>query len=117
MRINIDDFVSRNVDNYSDMRGYTVTSNKTTSRTVFISSSEASVNYTTRIEQLNEISDKGNIRDSIDSLQLSYAKMKEVQIRRATDHDNSMCPQQSIESTPALLSTPPQHVDDDVINI
>ena len=106
MEMNIDDFVSRNVDNYSDMRGCTVTSNKTTSRTVSMSSSEASVNYITRMEQLNDISDKGNIRDSINSLQLSYAKTKEVQVRRTTDHDNSICPQQSIESTPALLFTP-----------
>jgi len=91
MGMDIDNFISRNVDNYDDVRGHTITPNKTTSRTVFMSLSETSVNYATRIEQLSDISDKGDIRDPIDSSQLSYAEIKEVQVSRATDHNNRAC--------------------------
>jgi len=50
MGMDIDDFVSRNVNNYNNVRDYFMTSNKTASRTVSMSSSETLVNYATRIE-------------------------------------------------------------------
>ena len=78
MRMDINDFVSRNVDNYDDIRGCTMTSNKTTFKTVSMFLSKVLVDYTTRMEWLNNISDEDNIRDPIDSLQLSYAKTKKV---------------------------------------
>ena len=78
MRMDIDDFVSRNVDNYDDMRDCTITSDKTTFKTVSMFLSKILVNYTTRMEWLNNISDEDNIRDPSDSLQLSYAKTKKV---------------------------------------
>ena len=55
-----------------------MTSNKTTFKTVSMFLSKILVNYTTRMEWLNNISDEDNIRDPSDSLQLSYAKTKKV---------------------------------------
>jgi len=91
MGMDIDNFVGRNVNNYNDVRGHYMTSNKNTSRTVLISSSEVSVDYVTRMEQLNDISDEGETRDLIDSLQLFYVEMKEIQVNRTTDHENRTC--------------------------
>jgi len=76
-----------------------------------------SVDYATRMERLNDISDEVETRDPIDSSQLSYAELKETQVNRATDHENRACSQWGIENTPALNSTPLQHVGDDVIHI
>ena len=67
VEMDIDDFNVSNINNYNDMRGYTIPSNKTASRTVFISSSEASVNYATRMEYLNNIPDDEETREPIDS--------------------------------------------------
>jgi len=47
--MDIDDFHGGSVDNYNDVGGRTMYSNKT-SRTVSMSSSEASVDYATRME-------------------------------------------------------------------
>ena len=115
--MDIDDFISSNVDNYDDVRGHTMTSNKTSSRTVSMSLSKALVDYATKMEWLNNISDEDEFREPIDSSQLSYAEKNEIQVSRATDHNNRACPQQDIENASALKSTPSQHVDDDVINI
>ena len=82
-----------------------------------MSSSEASVDYATKMERLNNISDEDEFREPIDSSQLSYAEKKEIQVSRATDHNNKVCPQRGIENAPVLKSTPLQRVDDDVINI
>jgi len=49
-KIDIDDFHSGSIDNYNDVRGCTMYSNKTSSRTVSMSSSETSVDYATRME-------------------------------------------------------------------
>ena len=90
MGMDIDDFGSRNVHNYDEVKGCTMTSNKTSSRTVSISSSKISVDYATRMEQLNNVPDDEETREPIDSLQLSYAEPKEIQISRATDYENRM---------------------------
>ena len=50
MRMDIDDFVSSNIDNYDNVRGHTMTSNKYSFRTVSIFSSKALVDYVTKIE-------------------------------------------------------------------
>jgi len=67
MGMDIDDFVSKNVDNYDDMKGYSMTSNKTASRTILMFSSKVSVDYATRIEWLNDISEEVETRDPINS--------------------------------------------------
>ena len=68
MGMDIDDFGSRNVDNYDEMKGYTMISNKISSRTVSISSSKILVDYATKIEWLNNVSDNEKTRKPIDSL-------------------------------------------------
>jgi len=73
--MDIDDFHGKSINNYNNVRGHMMYSNKTSSRTVSMSSSEALVNYTTRIEQLNNLPDNEEIRESIDSSQLSYATL------------------------------------------
>ena len=117
MGMDIDDFVNKNVDNYNDAKGYSITPNKTTSRTISMSLSKASVDYATRIEWLNDISEKVETRDPINSLQLSYTEPKKIQINKTTDHKSIACLQQGIEDMPALNSTLLRCVDDDVINI
>jgi len=70
--IEVDDFHGGSVDNYNDMRGRMISSNKLSSRTVSISSSETSVDYTIWMERLNDLSDNEEVREPIDSSQLSY---------------------------------------------
>jgi len=117
MGMDIDDFVSKNVDNYDDMKGYFITFNKPASRTISMFSSKTSVDYATRMEWLNDISEEVETRDPINSLQLSYAEPKKIQVNKTTDYKNMACLQQDIEDMPALNSTLLQCVDDDVINI
>ena len=107
MRIDIDDFVSSNVNNYDDMRGCTMTSNKNSSRTISMFSSEISVDYTTKIKRLNNISDETIFNKSVDSLQLSYADKNKIQVSRATNHENRVCSQYGNANVPALKSTLP----------
>ena len=71
-KIDIDDFHGGSIDNYNDVRGYTMYSNKTSSRTVSMSSSETSVDYATRMEWLNNLPDNKETRELINSSQLSY---------------------------------------------
>jgi len=81
MGMDIDDFGSSNVNNYNEMRNHTITSNKTSSRSVSMSlSSDASVNYATRIEWLNDVSNNEETRELIDSSQLSYTELKKIQV-------------------------------------
>ena len=75
MEIDIDDFNIDNVNNYDDMRGCTMFSTKTSSRTVSMSLSEALVDYITRMECLNNVSDDEETREPINSSQLSYAEL------------------------------------------
>ena len=91
MGMDVDNFGSSNVNNYNETRDHTITSNKTSSRSVSMSlSSDASVNYTTRIEQLNDVPDNEETREPIDSLQLSYTELKKIQVSGATNYDNRM---------------------------
>ena len=85
MGIVIDNFGGGNVNNFDKVRGCSITSNKSTSRTVSISSSKVLVEYAIRLEHLN---DKN--KDLIDSSQLSYAELKEIQINWATNHENKI---------------------------
>jgi len=117
MGMDIDEFSGRNVDNYDSIRGCTITSNKMSSRTVSMSSSETLVNYTTKMKQLNNVPDKEETREPTDSSQLSYAEPKEIQVSKATNYENKVCIQQGNENVPALTSKQIQYVDDDVINI
>jgi len=48
--MNINDFSSRNVKNYDEVRGHTMTSNKMSSSTVLMFSSEILVDYATRMK-------------------------------------------------------------------
>jgi len=88
MGMDIDDFSGRNVDNYDNVRGHTMTSNKMSSRTISMSSSEASVDYATRMEWLNNVPDDEETREPINSSQLSYTELKEIQVSGATDQVN-----------------------------
>ena len=88
MEIDIDDFNIDNVNNYDDVRGCTMSSKKTSSRTVSMSLSEALVDYITRMECLNNVSDDEETRKPINSSQLSYAEYREVQVSRATNYEN-----------------------------
>lgn len=65
--MDIDDFVSSNVDNYDEVRGRTMTSNKNPSKTVSMTSSEASVDYATNMERLNDVSEETAHKEPIDS--------------------------------------------------
>ena len=69
-----------------------MTSNKNSSKTVSMFSNKASVDYTTRVEQLNNVSEETVFKEPIDSLQLSYMNEEEIQISRTTDHENKVCP-------------------------
>ena len=70
--IDINDFVGSNADNYNDVRSHTITSNKSSSRTVLIFSSETLVDYTTKMEHLNNFPKNEETKESIDSSQLLY---------------------------------------------
>ena len=74
VEINIDDFNVSNIDNYNNVRKWTISSNKATSRTASMSSSKTSEDYTTRVEYFNSVPDNKEIREPIDSSQLSYTK-------------------------------------------
>jgi len=88
-----------------------MSSNKTTSKMVSMSSSETSVDYTTRMECLSDILDDKKTREPINSLQLSYVEHRKIQVSGATNYENMAKMQQDIENTPALKSIPVQHVD------
>ena len=72
MGMDIDNIFGNNTNNYNDVRGCTMTSNKPSSRTVSIFSSEALMNYVTRIECLNNFSENKETRRPINSFQLLY---------------------------------------------
>ena len=74
MEIDIDDFNIGNVDNYDNVREYTISFNKTAFRMVSMSSSKALVDYTIKMECLNNVSDDEKTREPINSSQLSYAE-------------------------------------------
>jgi len=67
--------------------------------------SEASVDYATRMEWLNNVPDNEKTRELIDSSQLSYVEPKEIQVSGATDHENRARMQQGVENMSALMST------------
>ena len=66
MRMNIGNFVSNIADNYDEVRGHTMTHNKQASRTVSMSLSEALVDYTTKIEHLDNYLKDKDLREPID---------------------------------------------------
>ena len=70
--INIDNFISNIADNYNEVRGCTLASNKQASKTVLMFSSKASVNYATRMEHLNDCPENKDSREPINSSQLLY---------------------------------------------
>ena len=78
MGMDINNFVSNNVNNCDEIKGYTMISNKNYSRTVSMTSSKVSVDYATKMERLNNISEKTAHKEPIDSLQLSYANNKDI---------------------------------------
>ena len=68
--MDIDNIVINNIDNFNEVKGCTMTFNKNSYRTVSILSSKASVNYTTRMERLNNISEETVYKELIDCSQL-----------------------------------------------
>ena len=76
--MNINNFNVGINDNYEKARRCTMSSKMNTSRTISMSSSEASVDYITRMEQLNNSLDKEIVRNLINSSQLSYANEGET---------------------------------------
>ena len=67
MGMDIDNLVISYGDNYDKVRGHTITSNKNPSRTVSMTSSEASVDYATKMERLNDVSEETAHKEPIDS--------------------------------------------------
>ena len=63
----IDDFHGSGVDNYNDRRGWMMSSNKLSSRMVLMSSNKTLVDYTTRMERLDNLLDNEEVREPIDS--------------------------------------------------
>jgi len=68
-----------------------MTSNKNSSRIVSVSSSKVLVDYATKMEQLDNVSEETIFKELIDSSQLSYVNEEEIQISKTTDHENSVC--------------------------
>ena len=68
IEININNFVSRNINNYNNIRNCSITSNKNTFKIVLISLNEILMNYVTKIKQLNNISNKDKTRNPINNL-------------------------------------------------
>ena len=68
IEININNFVSRNINNYDNIRNCSITSNKNTFKIVLISLSEILMDYVTKIKQLNNISDKDKTKNPINNL-------------------------------------------------
>ena len=119
VEMDIDNFNVGNIDNYDNIRGYIMSSNKAASRMVSMSSSKTSEDYTTRVEHLNNIPDNEKTRELINSPQLSYTEQEkmEIQVSKATNYENRVKKQQGVENAPVLKFIPTQHVDDDIINI
>ena len=84
MGMDINDFVISNVDNYNEVRGHGMTSSKNLSRTVSMFLSEASEDYITRVEKLNNVSIEIIYKELIGSSQLSYADKEDIQVSRLT---------------------------------
>ena len=76
MGMDIDNIFGSNADNYDDVRGHTMTSNKLSSKTVSISSSKALVDYATKMEHLNDFSENKETRELVNSSQLSYTVLE-----------------------------------------
>ena len=74
----INDFRDGNINNFDEVRGHSMTSNKSTSKMVSMSLSKTLVEYTIRIEHLNDVLDNKEVKDLINSSQLSYAKLNEI---------------------------------------
>ena len=66
MGMDIDNFIGNLANNYDEVRGHTMTHDKQASRTVSMSSSEASVAYATKIECLNDFLEDEDLREPID---------------------------------------------------
>ena len=90
VEMDIDNFNVGNIDNYDNIRGYIMSSNKAASRMVSMSSSKTSEDYTTRVEHLNNIPDNEKTRELINSSQLSYTEQEkmEIQVSKATNYEN-----------------------------
>ena len=67
IKMNIDNFNIDNVDNYNEVRGYSISFNKSISRMVSMSSSKVLVDYTMKLEYLNDTLDEEKVREPIDS--------------------------------------------------
>ena len=80
VEMDIDDFNISNINNYNDVRGCTMFSNKATSRMVSMSSSKVSEDYATRVECSNNIPNDKETRKPINSSQLSYMEHRKTEI-------------------------------------
>ena len=78
MGMDINNIGGSNIDNFDNVRGYSMTSNKFTSRTVLMFSSKTSVEYIIRIEHLNDKLNDNEVKDPINNSQLFYAELKEI---------------------------------------
>ena len=67
MSMDIDDFGSRNVNNYDEVRDYTINFDKISSSTALMFSSKVLVDYAIRMEQLNNVPNNKKTREPIDS--------------------------------------------------
>ena len=89
---NNDNFLGNIANNYDEVRGHTMAPDKQASRTVSMSSSEASVDYATRLEHLNDLLKDENLKKLIDSSQLLYTMPREHgnQVSTAANSNSNM---------------------------
>ena len=90
VKMDINDFNVGNINNYNNIREYTMSSNKATFRMVSMFLSEILEDYATKVECLNNVFDDDEIREPINSSQLSYIEQRgeEIQVSRATSYEN-----------------------------
>ena len=70
-------FLGNVSNNYNKVRDYSLTSNNQYSKMASMFSSEHLVDYASRCECINDFIEDKQVKDPIDSLQLSYASLKE----------------------------------------
>ena len=122
MGMDFENVVRNTSDNYDEVRGWTTTPNKQSSRASSMSSTVSSVIYHERMEMNND-NDGDAIMEPINMPQLSYVtpRGQDNQVSMVADSNNNTMNQRVSIEGPALNSSStssPPHVDDDnVINI
>ena len=81
-----------------------MSSDNNTFRTISMSLSEASVDYATRLEWCNNLMDKEEVRNPIDSFQLSYTNERETGNPISKVADSSALKKQCVSNKDLVLN-------------